>query len=130
MNSRRKLVIALGASALASHLRSFAQQPERVRRIGALINLAEGDQESKVQVAAFVRGLQELGWTVGRNVVIDYRWTEGNADRVRKYAAELVALSPDVLLTTGGSHVGPLQRNARTCLSCSFKPQTRSEEDS
>jgi putative tryptophan/tyrosine transport system substrate-binding protein len=114
MNNRRKLVIALGASALASHLTSFAQQPERVRRIGALINLAEGDQESKIQVAAFVRGLQELGWTVGRNVVIDYRWTEGNADRVRKYAAELVSLSPDVLLTTGGSHVGPLQQATRS----------------
>lgn len=114
MNSRRKLVIALGASALGLPLTSFAQQPVRMRRIGALINLAEGDQESKIQVAAFVRGLQESGWTVGRNVLIDYRWTEGDADRVRKYAAELVALAPDVILTTGGSHVGPLQQATRT----------------
>jgi len=114
MNNRRKLVIALGAGALASPLASFAQQPQRTRRIGALINLAEADQESKIQVAAFVRGLQELGWNVGRDVQIDYRWTEGNADRVRKYAAELVALAPDVILTTGGSHVGPLQQATRT----------------
>ena len=114
MNNRRKLVIALSAGALASPLVSFAQQPQRTRRIGALINLAEADQESKIQVAAFVRGLQALGWTVGRNVQIDYRWTEGNADRVRKYAAELVALAPDVILTTGGSHVGPLQQATRT----------------
>jgi len=114
MINRRKLVIALGASAFALPLVSFAQQPERMRRIGALINLAEGDQESKIQVAAFVRGLQESGWTVGRNVLIDYRWTEGDANRVRKYAAELVALAPDVILTTGGSHVGPLQQATRT----------------
>src|ERR1035437_6109878 len=114
MNNRRKLIIALGASVLAVPFASIAQQPERIRRIGALISFATDDPQSKVQIAAFERGLQELGWTVGRNVLIDYRRTEGDADRIRKYAAELVALAPDVILTTGGSHVGPLQQATRT----------------
>jgi len=92
----------------------LAQHPERVRRVGALMNLAADDPQSKIQIAAFVQGLQDSGWTVGRNLLVDYRWTEGDPDRVRKYGAELVALAPDVILTVGGSHVGPLQQATRS----------------
>ena len=104
--------VASGYVATASILR--AQQPERVRRVGALIYLAADDPEAQLYSAAFIQGLQELGWTVGRNLQIDFRWTHGDADRVRKYAAELVAQSPDVILVAGGSHVGPLQQASRT----------------
>ena len=91
-----------------------AQHPEHMRRVGALMNLEANDPESQMYIAAFVQGLQKLGWTVGRNVQIDYRWTAGDADRIRKYAVELVALAPDVILTVGGSHVGPLQQVTRS----------------
>jgi putative ABC transport system substrate-binding protein len=91
-----------------------AQPSERLRRIGVLLYLQENDPEARTYVAAFLQGLQKLGWTVGRNVQIDYRWTAGDADRVRKYAVELVALAPDVILTAGGTHVGPLQQATRS----------------
>ena len=91
-----------------------AQHPERMRRIGALMNLGANDPESQIYIAAFLDGLQKLGWTVGRNVQIDYRWTAGDPSRVRKYAEELVALAPDVILTVGGSHVGPLQQTTHS----------------
>jgi putative ABC transport system substrate-binding protein len=76
--------------------------------------LAENDPQSKIYLDAFVQTLQTLGWTVGRNLRIDDRWTGGDAERLRKYAAELVALAPDVILAAGGSHVGPLQRATHT----------------
>jgi putative ABC transport system substrate-binding protein len=91
-----------------------AQHPNQMRRIGAHMNLAAKDSQSQLYTGAFVDGLQKLGWTVGRNVQIDYRWTEGDPDRIRKYADELVALAPDVILTVGGSQVGPLQQATRT----------------
>lgn len=90
-----------------------AESSDHMHRVGALMGLESNDPESQLYVAAFVQGLQKLGWTVGRNVQIDYRWTAGDAGRVRKYAAELVALSPNVILTVGGSHVGPLQETTR-----------------
>ena len=111
---RRVFVRFVGVAVVVSSLPLRAQQPERVRRIGALMNLAADDAQSKVQIAEFVQGLQESGWTVGRNVLVDYRWTEGDPDRVRKYAAELVALAPDVILAVGGSQVGPLQQATRS----------------
>jgi putative ABC transport system substrate-binding protein len=95
-------------------LAARAQQGERVRRIGVLINLAADDPESGARLAAFVKGLQELGWADGRNVRIETRWGGADADRVRRYAAELVALAPDVILASGGSTVGPLQQATRT----------------
>src|SRR4249920_994072 len=104
--------VASGYVATASILR--AQQSERVRRVGALIYLAADDPEAKLYSVAFIQGLQELGWTVGRNLQIDFRWTHGDADRVRKYATELVAQAPDVILAAGGSHVGPLQQASRS----------------
>jgi putative ABC transport system substrate-binding protein len=85
-----------------------------MRRIGAQMNLAEDDLESKDYVKAFEQGLAALGWIVGRNVQIEYRWTRGEPERIRQTAAEFVALNPDVILTVGGSQVGPLQRATRT----------------
>jgi putative ABC transport system substrate-binding protein len=95
-------------------VKAEAQPSEHLRRIGVLLYLQENDPEARTYVAAFLQGLQKLGWTVGRNVRIDYRWTAGDADRVRKYAAELVALAPDVILTAGSAHVGPLQQATRS----------------
>ena len=99
---------------LAVAVKAEAQPSERLRRIGVLLYLQEDDPEARTYVAAFLQGLQKLGWIVGRNVQIDYRWTAGDADRVRKYAAELVALAPDVILTAGSAHVGPLQQATRS----------------
>ena len=76
-----------------------------MRRIGVLMNLAADDPEGQARIAAFLQGLQQLGWTDGRNVRIDYRWGAGDADRIRKYAAELVALAPDVILAAGSPAV-------------------------
>src|SRR5215467_8027944 len=85
-----------------------------MRRIGALMNLAADDPEGQARIAAFLQALQQLGWTDGRNVRIEYRWAAGIADDVRKYAAELVALAPDVILASGGSVAGPLLQLTRT----------------
>jgi putative ABC transport system substrate-binding protein len=85
-----------------------------MRRIGVLMNLAADDPESLTRIAAFHQGLQEVGWNVGRNVQIDYRSGLGDADRYRRYAAELVALAPDVILATGGTTVKPLLQATRT----------------
>ncbi len=90
-----------------------AQQPDRVRRIGALIGAAQDDTDTQARLAAFVQALAQLGWTDGRNVRIDYRWAAGNAENYRKYAAELVALAPDVVLAPGFS-VGPMIQATRT----------------
>jgi putative ABC transport system substrate-binding protein len=91
-----------------------AQQAARMRRIGVFSNLTADDPEAQTRNAAFLQGLQELGWTVGRNVRIDYLWgAVGDTDQMRKYANELLSLAPDVIVTTGGSTVGPLQRATR-----------------
>ena len=82
-----------------------AQQSERMRRIGVLMNTAADDPESQARNAAFLQGLQELGWTVGRNVRIDYRWAAGDTDRLRRHAAELVALAPEVITVAGNPTV-------------------------
>jgi ABC-type uncharacterized transport system substrate-binding protein len=85
-----------------------------MRRIGVLSPLAADDPEEKARLAAFAQGFQQLGWTVGQNVRIEYRWSGGNADTMRKYAAELVALAPDVILAGGALAVGPLLQATRT----------------
>ena len=100
---RREFITLLGGATAAWPLAARAQQPERVRRIGVLSGLAVNDPESKPRTAAFIEGLQQLGWTVGRNVQIEYRWGAGNADNIRKYATELAALAPDVILVTGNA---------------------------
>jgi putative ABC transport system substrate-binding protein len=91
-----------------------AQQPERVRRIGVLQSLAAEDPESVARIAVFRRTLQQLGWTDGHNVRIDSRGGAGDPARIRKYAAELVTLAPDVILATGGVAVASLQQATRT----------------
>jgi putative ABC transport system substrate-binding protein len=109
---RRELIAAVG-SAVAWPLAAKAQQPGRIRRIGILMNLSADDPESAARITAFVQGLQQLGWTGGRNIRIDYRWGAGDAERIRKYAAELVALAPDVILGVGAT-VDTLQRTTRS----------------
>ena len=111
---RRTFITLLGGAAAAWPLAVRAQQPERMRRIGLLLTAAADDPESLARVGAFLQGLQELGWTDGRNVRLEYRWGSGDAERIRKYAAELVALAPDVILVTGTSGMGPLQQATRT----------------
>jgi putative ABC transport system substrate-binding protein len=107
---RRQFLGVLGGAAVAWPLVAHAQQ---MRRIGVLLAFPESDLERQPRVAAFQKGLQELGWTDGRNVRIDYRWAVGDADRVR-YAAELVALAPDVIMATTGATVGALQQASHT----------------
>jgi putative tryptophan/tyrosine transport system substrate-binding protein len=85
-----------------------------MRRIGVLMTTAEDDVESKARIAAFVQALQQLGWTDGRNVRIDTRWPAGDAERIRRYAAELVVLAPDLILASGSAAVGPLLQVTRT----------------
>jgi putative ABC transport system substrate-binding protein len=112
---RREFISLLGSAAAAVWpLAARAQQGERVRRIGVLMPLAADDTEGQARLAAFLQGLQQLGWTDGRNVRIDTRWTAGNADDARKYAAELVALAPDVILGAGAAVIAQLQQATRT----------------
>jgi putative ABC transport system substrate-binding protein len=114
---RREFVTLLGGAAAASvawPLVARAQQPERMRRIGVLLNLAADDPEIRARLDAFLQGLQELRWSEGRNLQIDYRWGVGDTDRHRINAAELVALAPDVILAHGSTIMGPLQRATRT----------------
>jgi putative tryptophan/tyrosine transport system substrate-binding protein len=98
---RRDFITLLGGAAAAWPLAARAEQADRLRRIGVLSSLAADDPETQARHAAFLQGLQEWGWTTGRNVQIDYRWGAGDVDRFRKYAVELVALAPDVILATG-----------------------------
>jgi len=103
---KRRAFITLLGGAVAWPLAVRAQETQRVRRIGVLIQVAEGDPQARIEVAAFLRGLQELGWSEGRNLRVDIRWGGGDADRIRKYAAELVALAPEVVLALGGTVAG------------------------
>ena len=111
---RREFIALLGGAAVAWPLAARAQQPEQMRRIGVLTNLVADDPEAQARVGAFLQGLQELGWAVGRNMRIEYRWGAGDADRTRGYAAELVALAPDVILTSGASALAPLLQATRS----------------
>ena len=111
----RREFLTLLASAVAACPRSVgAQQAGEVRRIGVLMSTGADDPEGQSRLAAFMQGLQEFNWAVGRNVQIDIRWTASNAANTRKHAAELVALAPDVILVSGGSLVGPLLQQTRT----------------
>src|SRR6516164_5469080 len=98
MMKRREFITLLGGAAAAWPLTARAQQSERMRRVGVLMNLAVDDLEAPARVTALAQGLQQLGWTDGRNLRIDYRWAAGDPDRHRIFAAELVALAPDVIL--------------------------------
>jgi putative tryptophan/tyrosine transport system substrate-binding protein len=111
---RRDFITLLVGAAAAWPLVVRAQQGERVRRIGVLQSLAADDPEGQARLAAFAQGLQQSGWTIGRNVQIDTRWAAGDAERFRRYGAELVALAPDVILAVGAAAVGPLQQATHT----------------
>ena len=111
---RRRELIKLISSAAAWPLVAHAQQAERMRRIGVLLALAADDPYGQAQVAAFQQALQQLGWNDGRNVRIDIRWHENDADRARGYAQELVALTPDILLADATVSVTALLRVTRT----------------
>ena len=106
---RRAFITLLGGAATVWPLMTRAQQAERVQRIGVLSGSAADDPDNNVRIAAFVQALQQLGWTDGHNVRIDFRFAAGNAENYRKYAAELAALAPDVILTPGGSFAPMLQ---------------------
>src|SRR3974377_893784 len=95
---RREFITLIGGAATAWPLVARAQQPERMRRIGVLINLAADDPEGQARITSSARGLQEAGWSDGRNLRIDYRWAGSGAEAMAKYAAELVALAPEVIL--------------------------------
>jgi putative tryptophan/tyrosine transport system substrate-binding protein len=99
---RREFIAGLG-SAAAWPLVARAQQPQRMRRVGVFMNLAADDPEGQARLAAFLQGLQEAGWAVGRNLRVDIRWRAADGEQARKYAAELVALAPDAILAAGGT---------------------------
>jgi putative ABC transport system substrate-binding protein len=110
---RREFISLLGGTA-AWPLAARAQQRERMRRIGALMSLTADDPEAPARIAAFAQGLADLGWTIGRNLQIDYRWGAADADHSRRYAAELLALVPDVILAVASPAVAALQQATRT----------------
>ena len=111
---RRRAFITLLGGAAAWPLAARAQQPERMRLIGVLMGGPESDPEEQARLAAFLDGLQQLGWTDGRNVRIDTRWPAGDAGRFRTYAAELVGLAPDVILASASASVAALQQASRS----------------
>ena len=111
---RREFITALGGAVVAWPLAARAQQAERMRRIGMLLPGASDDAEYQTRVGAFLQALQQLGWTIGRNVRIDTRWATANAAEIRRHAAELVALAPDVILASGTLTVGALLQATRT----------------
>jgi ABC-type uncharacterized transport system substrate-binding protein len=110
---RRKFITLLGVAAVACPLGARAQV-QRVRRIGVLMGIAETDAEARSRATALQQGLQELGWTEGRNVRIDYRWAADDSERIQAYAAELVALAPDLIVASTTPVMTVLQQATRT----------------
>jgi putative ABC transport system substrate-binding protein len=110
----RRQFITLLCGAAAWPVATRAQQRERVRRIGVLMPFTADDPEGQARLMAFGQGLQQFGWAVGSNLRIDTRWGAGDADRNRRYAAELLALTPDVILANGGPELTPLQQATRS----------------
>jgi putative tryptophan/tyrosine transport system substrate-binding protein len=110
---RREFIAVLGGTAAWS-LVAIAQQSDRLRRIGVLMGLAENDPEGKARIDAFRKGLEDLGWTDGRNIRMDYRWAGGDVARTRTYASALVGLSPDVIFVNTPPGLTALQRETRT----------------
>src|SRR5262245_47345844 len=113
MMERREFISGLGSS-VALPLCASAQERAQRRRVGFLMHLAPGDPDAMARIAAFLQGLQELGWATDRNIQIDYRWAVGQAELYRNFAVELVALQPDVLVTTVTDTVRALQQTTRT----------------
>jgi putative ABC transport system substrate-binding protein len=111
--NRREVITLIGGSA-AWPMVASAQQPERMRRIGVLIGLLEGDSEGQARLGAFRKGLLELGWIEGRNIQIEYRWSGSDTARLQAHAAELVALMPEVIFAASGTPLAALHRETRT----------------
>ena len=111
---RREFITLVGGATAAWPLTARAQQPERVRRVGVLQPAAANDPDAQANNTAFVQGLQKLGWTDGSDVRIDFRWGSGNAENYRKYAAELIALAPDVILAAGTAVLEPMLQAMHT----------------
>ena len=111
---RRDFITLVGGAAAAWPLAARAQRPERVRRIGVLLPATADDQVWQARVGAFLQALALLGWTIGPNVRIEVRWATANAGEIRRHAAELAALAPDVILACGNSAAGPLLQETRT----------------
>ncbi|HEY3145313.1 MAG TPA: ABC transporter substrate binding protein, partial [Dongiaceae bacterium] len=110
---RREFITLLGGAA-AWPVAARAQQPERMRRIGVLIPYPANDLEGQARIGAFQQELQQLGWTIGRNVRVDTWWAGANANDIRQHAEELAALAPDAIQATGSATVGPLLQATRT----------------
>jgi ABC-type uncharacterized transport system substrate-binding protein len=111
---RREFITLIGGAAIARPLATGAQQPERMRRIGLLLGFPESDVEGEASVTAFQRGLQELGWSEGRNIRIDIRWPGGDPDKARTFAKELVSASPDLIVPTSNLVTAILQKETST----------------
>ena len=111
--TRREFITLLGGAAVAWPLAARAQG-ERVRRVGVLMLTSSDEPESQTNIAAFLQGLQEAGWAVGRNLRIDYRWSGNDRTRLNQHATELISLGPDVVLAGTGATVQPLQQASRT----------------
>src|SRR6516165_2118345 len=111
---RRDFIKVIVGGAVAWPLAARAQQGEHMRRIGVLTPWPADDAEGHARLTAFAQALQQSGWTVGQNVHIDYRWGPGNAETMRKYATELVALAPDVVLASNAAAVAALLEASRT----------------
>src|ERR1700704_2862696 len=111
--NRRHFIAGLGGAA-AWPLVARAQLSERMRRVGVLDTLAADDPEAQARSGAFLQSLQQLGWTIGRNVRVDTRWAAGSADTMRQNITDLVALTPDVMLATGTPSLGPLFQATRS----------------
>src|SRR5579872_3303111 len=109
---RREFITLLGGAAATWPLTARAQQPEQMRRVGVLMNTAADNPEAQAGIAAFKQSLQQLGWSEGRNVRFDIRWGANDVDQDRKYAAELIALAPDVILGSGTLSVTALQHSS------------------
>ena len=110
---RREFISLLGGAAAAWPMAARGQQPERMRRIGVLINLTADDPQSQARIAVLLKGLQQFGWAEGLNIRIDYRWGSGDVNRLRNYAAELIALAPDVVLAGGSEAAATFQQASR-----------------
>ena len=107
---RREFIMLLGGATAAWPVAARAQQPDRVRRIGVLTGYGESDLEAQARLAIFRQSLQQLGWTIGRNLFVDYRWSRGDTEQARSLAKELVELRPDVILGETTSSVRALQQ--------------------
>jgi len=112
--SRRQVITLLGGAAAPWPLAARAQQRERIGRVGVLTPFPADDAEGQARLTAFAQALQQAGWTLGQNLRLDYRWGDGKAETMRKHAAELAALAPDVILANSSAAVSPLLQVTRT----------------